>query len=436
MVKLREYQEEAIEAIRQGFLENSRQYVEMPTGSGKTVTFLSYAREFERVMVIVPSRQLLRQVYSSAMAFYDPSEVSRQGDKRRDTPSRLHVCVVNSLLTKYVEKMQAHEFDLVVIDEAHHSQAPSYKRFIQSRNPEQKFLGVTATPDRSDRQLLEHVLGKCTFRLTLHEMIEAGHLCDIEGMCIKTKISMEDVDNHNGDFSINQLYSKLATEDRNNMILDVYKQELKDRKTLVFAINVQHSKSLVKLFRQHHISAAHIDGLMKTSSKQAVLEGFRNGSIQVLCNCQILTEGFDEPSIDGIILSRPTSSPALFTQMIGRGVRNFPGKKNCKIVDIVDMHSRLAGFNDIISTAKIPGIQRFRGIRELREHVAKEEYRLLEFKIERADLINRSVVASNDPTPCMYEYLETEGIVHFSPSFEEAAFMIWFNELKKEMRNA
>lgn len=439
MIKLRSYQQDAVNAIRFNFIEKKRQYVEMPTGSGKTVTFLSYAKQYhKKILIIVPSLQLMHQIYETALKFYEPEEISRKGDRHDDAIANLHICTIHSLRGNYADSIVINEkFDLIIIDEAHHTQADSYKKFISNKvveTPSVRILGVTATPDRIDGKLIQEMLGECTFNLSILEMIEDGYLSDIEGLSVKTKIDLSDIDDHHGDFNLNQLYMKLCTESRNNMILDLCKTQMQDRKTLIFCINIQHSKLVNKLLNANGISCMHIDGTMKTMQKTSILNAFHEGEISTLCNCQLLTEGFDEPSINGIIIARPTRSRSLFTQMVGRGLRIFTGKKNCKIIDIVDNHRNLAGFNCLITDEKYPELLDFQSIKSIKSHIEKEIVKVLEYSVERVNLFD-SYRSSNEliVSPSMTKYLEDNNIEYFEPiSFDEANFLIWYDKLKKE----
>src|SRR5258708_5996433 len=364
MIKLRPYQLEAIKCIKEKFDSGKKkQYVEMPTGSGKTITFLSYAsKNHKQILIVVPSRELMKQVYETCLLFYHKSQISRKGDGHSDLIRQVHICIIASIRGEYVTDITFLDWDLVIIDEAHHIHANSYKRLIQSIDEYSKscILGVTATPDRSDGKLLVQLLEDCTYSIDVETLIEKNFLCDIEGYVIKTNIDISDVDDHNGDFSLHQLYKKLSTDDRNNMIVDLCKNEMKERKNLIFCINIEHSKEVNELLNLNGISSAHIDGKCDSNKRKIILDSFRNGDISCLCNCQLLTEGFDEPSIDGIILARPTRSRALFTQMLGRGLRILKGKENCKIIDIVDNHRYLASFTNILSDKMMPEIFSFK----------------------------------------------------------------------------
>lgn len=442
MVKLRSYQHDAIDAIKKTFKNQNKQYVEMPTGSGKTITFLSYAKEnHHSILIVVPSKELLRQVYESALIFYHKSEISMKGAGFNENIKKLHICISNSIKGDYSEKISKVDHDLIIIDEAHHVQANSYIRLIDKKIynfPKVKILGLTATPDRVDGKFLEEILTKRSFKLQISDMIAQGHLCDIEGFNVKTNVDISEIDSHNRDFSLKLLYKKLNTEDRNNIILNICKKEMIERKTLIFCINVDHSKQINDLLNSNGLNSLHIDGGMKSNQRKSILDSFRNGDVSFLCNCQMLTEGFDEPSIDGIILGRPTRSRALFIQMIGRGLRNYPGKKNCKIIDIVDNHKNLSGFNSLICEESFVEIESFKKFEDIKDHVEKQRLTVKEFFVERANFfnINANFFCGIEATESMIKYLKENKIKYYHPiMFNEAGFLIFYNELLKEYNN-
>lgn len=438
MIKLRDYQNEAIQTIKDTFKEKNRQYVEMPTGSGKTITFLSYAKQnHKKILIIVPSKELQNQVYETALKFYFSLEISRRGNKYEEKPKSVHIAIINSIRGEHLDVLAKYPFDLVIIDEAHHSHADSYKRFLKDKtdyDPDTKILGVTATPERRDRQLLDDIFYVKSFKLTIQEMIQNKHLCDVEGYCVKTKIDISQIDQHNGDFSLTHLYKALSIELRNNLILSLCKNEMKDRKTLIFCINVKHSQEINDLLNANGIYSAHIDGSMNEKERKAILSSFREGQVNCLCNCQLLTEGFDEPSIDGIVLARPTTSRSLFIQMIGRGLRTFPNKKNCKIIDIVDNGRNMVGFNSLCTAIKkLPEIQSFNSFKEIKDHVEREIININEFKIERVNLFGSKDIDQEEATESMIDYLKLNDVEYYEPLFfSEGSFLIWMNELKKE----
>lgn len=453
MINLRPYQIDAIEHIKDYFNYENKQYIELPTGSGKTITFLSYLSEnykhlpHAKFMVVVPSKELLNQVYESALLFFDKKDISRKGNGFSEKISKLHICIIHSIRGAYLESISEQYFSLVIIDEAHHVQADSYKRLIEMIDEKcnilkqtydclggiTHILGVTATPDRLDGYLISELLGNCSFKLSINQLIDQKYLSDIEGYIVRTNIDLSDVHDHNGDFSIPQLYKKLSTETRNNLILNICKQDMAGRKTIVFCLNIKHSQEIAKSLTTVGISSKAIYGSLPSDEKKAILQAFRNGGISVLCNCQLLTEGFDEPSINGVVLARPTRSRSLFLQMIGRGLRIHSGKTECKIIDIVDNHRSLASFADLVGNERYEHIEKFKGISDIREKVEQLRINTIETKIERVNFFNQNYLDDEEPTPRMINYMMKNDLKNYGTlSFDEASFLIWITELRKK----
>jgi superfamily II DNA or RNA helicase len=377
---------------------------------------------------------LLTQVYENALLFYHHSEISRKGNRFSDEVKKVHIAIINSCTPKYINELSKIKFELLIIDEAHHSYSPSYQRLINSCKCS-KILGITATPDRSDGKFIQEILSNCSFKISIQELIKSKFLCDIEGYSVKTKIDLSNIDDHNGDFNIKQLFEKLGTEERNQLIVNICKEQLADRKTLVFCINIEHSKQMENLLNKEGIIARHIDGKMNRLQRSSIISGFRQGKIQVITNCKVLTEGFDEPSINGILLARPTKSRSLFIQMIGRGLRIHEGKNNCKIIDVVDNHKRLANFTGLISDNEyLEKIDKFSDLEELEKHVQHAFDKILESRIVRADLINYKPFDDLQATDSIEDYLRDNDIEFYLPlRLEEGCFLVWKNELKKRL---
>ncbi len=168
-------------------------------------------------------------------------------------------------------------------------------------------------------------------------MIRTGFLSPVAGYRVETDIDLSRVKTRMGDFVASQLSRAVNVTERNNMIVKVFRSHLVDRQTLCFCVDVAHTHSLAEAFNQEGIRAAAVSGGMDRLARAKALADFSAGRIQVLANCMVLTEGYDEPAVEGIILARPTKSALLYTQMIGRGTRLHPGKENVTIIDIADV---------------------------------------------------------------------------------------------------
>jgi hypothetical protein len=198
-------------------------------------------------------------------------------------------------------------------------------------------VGFTATPKRGDGAGLDAVFQEIVFSRSLPEMIQAGFLSPVAGYRIETETDLTGVKTRMGDFVASQLSEAVNVEARNKIIVEIYHSHLEGKPTLCFCVDVAHAHHLADAFNRSGIRAASVSGDMDRSLRARLLDDFGSGKIQVLANCMVLTEGYDEPGVEGIILARPTKSALLYTQMIGRGTRLHPGKENVTVIDIVDV---------------------------------------------------------------------------------------------------
>ena len=233
-------------------------------------------------------------------------------------------------------------FFLIVVDEAHHATATTYRRILEylgvfEPDTRKLVVGFTATPKRGDGQGLEAVFEEIVFSRTLPEMIQAGYLSPVVGYRVETDIDLSRVKTRMGDFVVSHLSQAVNVEGRNHLVVKVFRSHLEDRQTLCFCVDVAHAHLLAETFNAEGIPAGAVTGDMERSERARVLDEFSSGKIRVIVNCMVLTEGYDEPSVEGIILARPTKSTLLYTQMIGRGTRLHPNKDNVTIVDIMDV---------------------------------------------------------------------------------------------------
>ena len=221
-------------------------------------------------------------------------------------------------------------FDLVVVDEAHHALADSYLNTLEYFHGHAKVLGVTATPDRGDERNLGLYFEDIACEVTLLELIRDGWLAPIRVKTVPLEIDLDEVRTTAGDFNAGDLGH--AIEPLLAEIVSVLVGHL-DRKILVFLPLISTSQLFVSLCRTHGIAAEHIDGT--SPDRREILERFRTGKTQVLANAMLLTEGYDEPSVDCVVCLRPTKVRSLYSQIIGRGTRIHPGKENLLVLDFL-----------------------------------------------------------------------------------------------------
>lgn len=202
---------------------------------------------------------------------------------------------------------------------------------------------------RSDKKQLGDFFDKIVYSKTAGELIQSGHLAPVSGRRILTNFNLNKVHTRMGDFAVNELASVVNTKDRNKFVVEKFKEHCPTRKSIVFCVDVKHCQDMAQAFNTQGIIAEPVWGNMDKDLRKRVLKGFSKANIQVVTSCGVLTEGFDEPSIQAIVMARPTKSKGLYIQMAGRGLRKHPGKEDCLILDVTDQYHNL---NTVISLNK------------------------------------------------------------------------------------
>ncbi len=343
MLQLRDYQQECIDVVqreRERGLE--RLLCVLPTGTGKTVIFAHQIKETHGKGLILVHREELLQQAKEKLLIVDPAtEIGIVKAKQNEMDAQVTIASVQSLSRPKRLAMAAEQhYELIVTDEAHHAVASSYRSIYDAllghNGSSQLHLGFTATPNRGDCKGLGKVYQKVAFFRGMLEMIKAGWLCNIRCIQVQTKISLNGVHTRAGDFAINELASVVNTKNRNELIVDAYLKHAEGKLALCFTVNVAHAVNLAEAFQQKGVKAVALSGKTPTDERRSIIERFHDREIDIICNCQVLTEGFDAPGIECIMLARPTKSSMLFMQMVGRGTRTFPGKKDCLVLDVSD----------------------------------------------------------------------------------------------------
>jgi len=341
-VQLRPYQQEALDAMAKAEANGiKRQLVVLPTGAGKTVIFahLPIVRANSLPMLVLAHRAELLNQAKEKIHFMNPS-LSLGIEKAEDKSGMVDV-VLASVQTlgrsnsSRIEGFSEDYFKTIVVDEAHHSAAPSYKKILDYFKADY-VLGVTATPQRSDSVRLVDVFEEIVYYKTIENLIEDGWLCPLIGYRVKTQTDISEVEIVNGDYKQEQLAEVIDNYSRNTCIVNAYNDLASVKKTIVFAAGVDHAKSLAKRFEENGTVVRIILGETEDEERKEIFQSFKLGKIQVIVNVGVLTEGFDEPGIEAIILAKPTRSTLLYTQIVGRGTRLNDGKQNCLIIDVAD----------------------------------------------------------------------------------------------------
>ena len=383
--ELRDYQRDCLLAIAERYRAGiRRQLACLPTGSGKTVIFAEFPRYFrmkKQMLVLAHRAELLDQARDKIREANPHLRVEvEQAGRVADPDSHVVVASVPTLGRKdslRLRRLDPDRFFLIVVDEAHHATAETYKRVLKHFgvfDPEtsKMLVGFTATPKRGDGVGLDAVFQEIVYSQSLPAMIQAGYLSPVAGYRVETEIDLSRVKTRMGDFVAAQLSRAVNVEQRNELIVEVFRSRLEDKQTLCFCVDVAHAHGLADTFKNQGVRAAAVSGDMDRSERMKILEDFSAGRIQVLANCMVLTEGYDEPAIAGIILARPTKSALLYTQMIGRGTRLHPGKDNVTVIDIVDVTRKH-------SLTTLPGLFGLSENFDLEGHTTEEVERALQW---------------------------------------------------------
>lgn len=340
-MELRPYQQAAIAAAINAWHSHKSTLVVMATGLGKTVTFATLAKlaveRNRRVLVVAHTQELVRQAEAAISKIVGCAVAVEMGEAYSEEglyPAPVVVGTVQTLSARRGDRLRVHkfkreDFGLVIFDEAHHSVARSWRSIAEyfDMSPRVRRLGVTATPDRGDGRALGKLFGSCCFQYDIRNGITDGWLVPIkQSMVWVQDLDLSGVGSFAGDLNQGQLATVLEREAVLHGMVYATLDLAKERRTLCFCATVETAKHCAEIMNRHVPgSAAWVSGATPESERKATLSAFKSGSIRYLANCAVLTEGFDDPGIEVIAMMRPTSSRALYTQIVGRGTRALPG---------------------------------------------------------------------------------------------------------------
>lgn len=336
-MELRPYQETARQKVQEEWKEGKkRTLLVLPTGTGKTIVFSKIiedrVKKGERVLVIAHRGELLEQASDK---LYKSTGLKTATEKAEQTSlGSFYRVVVGSVQTlqreKRLNQFPPEYFDTIVIDEAHHAISDGYQRVLQHFE-DANVLGVTATPDRGDMRNLGSYFESLAYEYSLPEAIKSGYLSPIKALTIPLKLDLSNVKQQAGDFSTKDLGT--ALDPYLEQIAEEMKKQCFDRKTVVFLPLVKTSQKFRDILNKHGFKAAEVNG--ESADRDQILKDYEEGKYNVLCNSMLLTEGWDCPSVDCVIVLRPTKVRALYSQMVGRGTRLAPGKKELLLLDFL-----------------------------------------------------------------------------------------------------
>jgi ATP-dependent helicase IRC3 len=344
--RLRPYQKKAVAAVVSGYQEKHqrRMLLYLPTGAGKTVIAthiikaLRTTKAFGKVLFVAHRREIIDQTARTIRRHLPGLKVQiEQGNRTTRGDSAITLASVQSLVRRK-KKYDPKAYALIICDECHRALAPSWEEVIDyfhtQADRDTLLLGMTATPQRTDGKSALDIFGRTAFEISRPDLEDLGYLVPMRYFTIRGNLDLDKVKLSAGDFQVGALSRVMNTAANRALTLKAWLERGEGKKTIAFCAGVDHALDLAADFAALGVRAEKIDG--KSTNRGEILKRFANGEIQVLTNYGVLTEGFDDPTVACILMARPTTSPLVYTQCIGRGLRTAPGKNACIVIDIVD----------------------------------------------------------------------------------------------------
>ena len=336
-MELRPYQQSAKEAVQAEWEKgNKRTLLVLPTGTGKTIVFSKVAedcvRNGERVLILAHRGELLDQAADKLKKSTGlECAVEKAEESCLSSWFRVAVGSIQSLMReKRLFQFSKNHFGTIIVDEAHHCLSDGYQKVLKYFD-EANILGVTATPDRGDMKNLGQFFESLAYEYTLPKAIKDGFLSPIKALTIPLKLDLSGVSQQAGDFKVSDIGT--ALDPYLYQIADEMVKYCSDRKSVVFLPLIKTSQKFTEILNSKGFKAAEVNG--ESADRERLLKDFNSGKYNVLCNSMLLTEGWDCPSVDCIVVLRPTKVRSLYSQMVGRGTRLFPGKDHLLLLDFL-----------------------------------------------------------------------------------------------------
>ena len=375
---LRNYQDEAIDAVIRDWNNGVlNALVALPTGVGKTEVAIFLLKRVmkpgDRALFLAHRDELIQQPLGRFGKRWPEINLGIVKAERNDVDAQVILGSIQTVCrpNRLGKLLEAGPIDYVVYDEAHHSPTRTGKYVLDSlreANPELRHVGLTATPWRADGVGLVATYDRISYQMNIMKAIRDGWLVPVDGLQIETGVNLSGVKIARGDFVQSDLEDVLDAAGWHDLVTNAYIEHADGKQAIAYTPGVAGSKSLCQAFLERGVNAVHIDGGTPRDERREIVRDFRDRKIQVLTNCAIATEGFDAPSVECILLARPTRSHGLFTQLVGRGLRIFPGKERCLVLlftttgaRILTLHSLGKGkqLKEAEKTAEETGIEGF-----------------------------------------------------------------------------
>jgi DNA repair protein RadD len=350
VITLRPYQQEAIDSTLRYFeLNDGNPLIVLPTGTGKSIVIAEFCKRIlaqwpdTKILVVTHVRELIRQNYDELKTLWPeaPAGVNSAGLKRREYDPSIVFCGIQSVHNKASKFVKV---DLVLVDEAHlipRKTNTMYQKFLKNlkvMNPHLRVVGLTATPYRLDSGLLyggdDSLFDGLSYEAGVREMVEQKYLTKLVSKQPKTRLDVSGVSTRGGEFVAGELERAVDRSDVNEAAVREIVSFGAERKSwLIFCSGVSHATHIAELIRKHGISCETIFGDTPDAERDRIVRDFKAGKIRSIASMGVLTTGFNAPAVDLLALLRPTQSTGLYIQIMGRGMRNHPGKEDCLVLD-------------------------------------------------------------------------------------------------------
>jgi superfamily II DNA or RNA helicase len=358
-MKLHEHQIEAVKAIEDQFAMGARRTLAvLATGTGKTIIYLyladKWAQEGKRILILAHRRELIHQPQDRAQEFF-PKLASKMGivmANMDDANAQVVIATIQTVSRDSERLQKIGKFDYVILDECHHGTANTYLKLV-AHFPGAKWLGLTATPFRTDGDSLVKVFDSVAYRFPIVAAIDGQCLVPFDAFGFTLPMSVEGVEETIDGWAEDALGDLLSAENVLEVVYEKWAEYCKDRMTICFTASVVQAHATAEYFRSQGVSAAAVDGSTPKALRDDLLTAFRKGEIQVIANCQVWTEGVDVPEASAALMVCPTKSDLAYVQKLGRILRTYKGKKNAIVLDFAPIEDR-----NIVMAGDILGIPR------------------------------------------------------------------------------
>jgi len=359
-LSLRDYQQECLDVILAKYQAGvRRQLVSMATGAGKTVVFSHVIKTIRKpTLVLAHTNELLSQARDKIQMILPGVSVGIVNGTSKEIDRNIVIASIQSARQpKTLSQLVNRGFEVLIADECHHFAAESCREVISALGFDgtnnKLMVGFTATPFRQDGLGLGEVFDEIVFEKSIGSLIEEGYLCPPTGIRVATDLDLREVALTRGDFSAKGMATVMNTAEVRALTVQTYLEHAKERPTICFACSVDHALCLANDFRAAGVRSETVHGQTSPEDRERIISAYRGGEIDVITNCQVLTEGFDMPATSCVLVARPTSSKGLYQQMVGRGLRRSPDKRDCLVIDFNDSTHTLCNASVLMPDAEV-----------------------------------------------------------------------------------